>query len=243
MAAGRRTLELQAEAFGFHLVILGLVEAVADGDAVGGAGGTLARVLEDADVEHLIREVAAVEMHFQDALVEVLKLGHREDLRQELEADRLEMDLLLEAAERHAKDPVVVEGKGRDRRDGEPLGGCGIVAARDILLADEREERDGDDPLARVAVHFRETAELFNVGRLQPRLFRQLALGSRLGVFVYLQETARERPVALVWIDSSFHQQDGKTVFLVVTEDDAVSCHCWMGVFISVCHIRYNRNK
>ena len=230
-------LELQTEAFGFHLVVLGLVEAVADGDAVRGAGGTLARVLEDADVEHLVREVAAVEMHFQNALVEVLELGHREDLRQELEADRLEMNLLLEAAERHAKDPVVVEGKGRNRRDGEPLGGCGIVAARDILLADEREERDGDDPLARVAVHFGETAELFNEGRLQPRLFRELALGARLGVFVYLQETARERPVAFIGIDSSFHQQNRQPVLLVVTEDYAVRRHCRMGIFVSVRHI------
>ena len=58
-------LELQTEAFGFHLVVLGLVEAVADRDAVRCTGRTLARVLEDADVQHLVREVAAVEMHFQ----------------------------------------------------------------------------------------------------------------------------------------------------------------------------------
>ena len=67
------------------------------------------KLRENAQFLHLVAEVAAVELHTEDSLVEMLELGHRELLRQQLEADGLEVNLTAQFVGGLSQDLVVVE--------------------------------------------------------------------------------------------------------------------------------------
>ena len=86
--------EFQAEAFFLHLVVALRVELIKEGYFLVRHRKCLFQLGQNAKFEHLIAEVAPVELHTEDSLVEVLQLGHRELLRQQLEADGLKVNLL-----------------------------------------------------------------------------------------------------------------------------------------------------
>ena len=174
---GFRGLEFQLEAFALEVVVVLLVEAVFDGGAGAVAGGAVVYFFKDAKVLHLAGEVAAVELDFQDGLVEVLELGEGEDLREEVETDRSEVDVLLEAGESVAEDLVVVEGEGGDIGQGEPIGLVSIGIGLNLGKLDKGVVRDGDHALARVAVNVAVGAGFLEVfGRyFEPGFLFQLA--------------------------------------------------------------------
>ena len=64
---------------------------------------------QHAGLHHLLVEVTAVEMHPKDALIEALQVADAELLLQQTETDRLEVDVLADAAHRLTEDKVVVE--------------------------------------------------------------------------------------------------------------------------------------
>ena len=143
-------LEFQLEAFALEVVVVFFVEAVFDGGAGAVAGGAVVHFFKDSKVLHLAGEVAAVELDFQDGFVKVLELGEGEDLREEVEANRSEVDVLLEAGEGVAENLVVVEGEGGDIGQGEPIGLVSIGIGLDLGKLDKGVVRDGDHALAGV---------------------------------------------------------------------------------------------
>ena len=87
-------LKFQAEAFFFHLVLALRVELIEECHFLVGHGERLVKLGQNAQFQHLVAEVAFVELYTENCLIEVLQLGHRELLRQQLEADGLKVNLL-----------------------------------------------------------------------------------------------------------------------------------------------------
>ena len=86
--------EFQAEAFFLHLVVALRVELIEECHFLVGHWKRLFQLGQDAQLQHLVAEVAFVELYTENCLIEVLQLGHRELLRQQLEADGLKVNLL-----------------------------------------------------------------------------------------------------------------------------------------------------
>ena len=102
-------LKFKAEAFSLELVVAFNVELVQVGLSARCGPHCFVQLGEDVEVEHLLCEVASVELHIEYCLIEVLQFLHCELLRQKLKADRLEVYLLAEALQRNAQYAVVVE--------------------------------------------------------------------------------------------------------------------------------------
>lgn len=92
-------LEFHAEAvvFGFEFVVGFLVELKEVGVLFGSGTGGFFEAVEDAEAANLVKEVAAVEFHFEHLFVEVLKLANGESLGKEFEANGFEMDFATES--------------------------------------------------------------------------------------------------------------------------------------------------
>ena len=86
-------LKFQSEAFFFHLVVALRVELIEECHFLVGHWQRLFQLGQDTQFLHLVTEVAAIELHAEDSLVEVLELCHRELLWQQFKANRLEMNL------------------------------------------------------------------------------------------------------------------------------------------------------
>ena len=69
------SLKLQSESLALHLEIYLLIEAILYRVARTPTHGSVVDLGEDAQLEHLACEVAAVELDLQDRLIEILKLG------------------------------------------------------------------------------------------------------------------------------------------------------------------------
>ena len=187
--------------------------------------------LEDAGGEDFALEVAAVELDAEDGFVDGLKFWDGEFFAEEVEADRLEMDVAAEPLHCRGEDLAVVEGEGREVVDREPAGFVGIVAAEDVGRPDKGVPGDGDDAFARVAVYVGEDAELFDGGRGEGCFLAELAKGSLLCAFVKSQEASREGPLALVGFSAAPDEQHFQLAFLK-SENDAVGgdCHVLVAV-------------
>lgn len=95
----------------------------------------------------------------------------------------------------------------------------------------------GHHALPRVAVYCGERLQLFDIDILYAGLLLQFSQGTLFGGLVYLHETARESPAALVWFNAAVDEK--KVEFSAVeAEHDAVGSHGGMGIFISI-HIIY----
>ena len=88
-----RSLEFESEAFFFHLVIAVGIEAIEKCLFLVGQRYGFVCLVEDAEFEHLVVEVATVELYAEDCLIEMLQLGHGELRGQEFETDGLEVYL------------------------------------------------------------------------------------------------------------------------------------------------------
>ena len=190
-------------------------------------------LLKHAGLEHLAVEVAAVELHTEDALIKALQLRDGELLVEQVEPHRLEVDVLADTLHGLAEDIVMVESQLRNVIYSPPLGFRGIVTALDGGMLGEGLESDGDDALARVTVHAGEGAELAHLGQFQTRLLFEFALGALFSRLVHAEESSGESPHALVGIKAALDEQHLE-LFAVETEDHAVSSHRRMGVFVSV---------
>ena len=133
----------------------------------------------------------------------------------------------------------MVEGELGQIVYGEPLCLCCIVAGNDLvfLLAHERHEGYGHHTFPWVAVYCGERLQLFDIDILYAGLLLQFPQGTLFGGLVYLHETTRESPAALVWFNAAVDEK--KVEFSSVeAEHDAVGSHGGMGIFISI-HIIY----
>ncbi len=74
-------LKLQSEPLALQKIILLLVEPVCDRNPAGRPGGSIASRFQNTEMQHLCRKVPSVKMNLQDALIQVLELGHGEYLR------------------------------------------------------------------------------------------------------------------------------------------------------------------
>lgn len=86
-------LKFKAETFFFHLVVALRVELIEECHFLVGHWERFVKLGQNAQFQHLVAEVAPVELHTEDSLIEVLQLGHGELLGQQLEADWLEVNL------------------------------------------------------------------------------------------------------------------------------------------------------
>ena len=102
---------------------------------------------------HFLAEVAAVERHTENTLVEPLELWHREVLCQHFESYRLVVNVPFESLLGLLKDIVMVEGQWWQAVNAEPSGVNSIIAAFDRLFPDEGIEGNGYHSATRVAVN------------------------------------------------------------------------------------------
>ena len=158
--------EFQAKAFFLHLVIALGVELIEECHFLVGHWERFVKLGQYAQFQHLVAEVATVELHAEDGLIEMLQLGHGELLRQQLEADGLEVNLTAQFLGGLSQDLVVVECQRRYFVEWEPLGFGGIVASFYLAETHQGEVGDGDDSLTRVTIHTREGMKLLNIGIL-----------------------------------------------------------------------------
>ena len=208
-------------ALSLHLFIAFLVEGILDRVTRSLADGSVIYLREDAQLEHLAGEVAAVEPDTQNSLIEALQLRHGEHLRHQIESDRLEMDLQAELLESHSEDPVMIERQRRNAVNLEPLRlGC-IVRSLHLRLLNQCQMSDGYGPASRVTIHVRERTELLNLHTFESGLFLQLPPGAGLGILIHLHESTWECPAAFERILPSFYQQHREPL-CVVSEYDAV---------------------
>ena len=82
--------------------------------------GCVARQLEHTKAPHLVIEIAAIEAHIEDGLIEVLQLLDGELLWQQFKPHRLEMNLLAQRLFRLTENLVVVESQRRHFVKGKP---------------------------------------------------------------------------------------------------------------------------
>ena len=122
---------------------------------------------------HLIGEVPAVELDFQDGLVQVLKLGEGEYLGKQLKAHRLEMDVLFQAGECHTENLVMVESQMRNVAPAEPIGFVCICIGLDLREFYKGIMRNSDDSFTRIAFDVTESTNLFEKGI---NLFNKISL-------------------------------------------------------------------
>ena len=155
--------EFQPEAFFLHLVVALRVELIEECHLLVGQRECSVKLGQDAQLQHLVVEVTAVELHAEDGLVEVLELSHGECVGQQLEAYGFEVDLAAQFVGGLTENQVVVEGQRRHLVEREPLSLGGIVASLHLTETHQGEIGDGDDSLARITVHTREGMKLMDV--------------------------------------------------------------------------------
>ena len=85
--------EFQAEAFFLHLVVALGVELIEECHFLVGHWERFVKLGQNAQFQHLVAEVAPVEFHTEDSLIEVLQMGHGKLLGQQFEADWFEVNL------------------------------------------------------------------------------------------------------------------------------------------------------
>lgn len=86
-------LKFKAETLFLHLVVALRVELIEECHFLVGHWERFVKLGQNAQFQHLVAEVAPVELHTENGLIEVLQLGHRKLLGQQLEADWLEVNL------------------------------------------------------------------------------------------------------------------------------------------------------
>ena len=86
-------LKFKAEAFFFHLVVAFRIKLVEKCYFLVGHWERFFKLSQNTEFQHLVAEVAAIELYAEDGLIEVLQLGHRELLWQQFEADGLKVNL------------------------------------------------------------------------------------------------------------------------------------------------------
>ena len=204
---------------------------------------------QQSEMLHLVGEVPAVELALEDGLVQVLELGEGEDLRQEVEAHRLEEDVLPEPLARDAEDLVVVEGEAGDVFHREPFGLVGVGVALHLGESHQGVMGDGDHALARVAVDVAEGAHFLEILRvhLQLGLLPEFP-GGRMGdglVPFHVQKAAgegpeaHESPCAGLFLLAALDQEHFQ-LLAVIAENDAVRRDGRMRILVGVgaflCH-------
>ena len=102
-------LKFKAETFFFHLVVALRVELIEECHFLVGHWERFVKLGQNAQFQHLVTEVAPVELHTEDSLIEVLQLGHGELLGQQLETDWLEVNLTAQFIGGLSQNQVVVE--------------------------------------------------------------------------------------------------------------------------------------
>ena len=173
-------------------------------------------------------------MYLQYGLVEVLQLRHREDIRKELESDRLKMNLLLEAAHGHTQDAVMIEGQGRGLAYREPPRLGGIVTSLDFLYLHKGIMGNRYHSAPRIAAGFAEGMELLNEGILQSGFLFQFPSCSGKRIFIHIEKAAGEGPAALERFYSPLYEKNLQ--FLpVVSEYHAIRSHRRTGIIVSIC--------
>ena len=91
-------LKFKANAFFFHLAVALRVELIEECHFLVGHWERFVKLGQNTQFQHLVAEVAPVELHTEDSIVEVLQLGHGELLGQQFETYRLEMNLTAQFA-------------------------------------------------------------------------------------------------------------------------------------------------
>ena len=102
-------LKFKAETFFFHLVVALRVELIEECHFLVGHWERFVKLGQYAQFQHLVAEVAPVELHTEDSLIEVLQLSHGELLGQQLKADWLEVNLTTQFIGGLAQNQIVVE--------------------------------------------------------------------------------------------------------------------------------------
>ncbi len=113
-------------------------------------GRLMARVKSGAISLAVKPETAALAM----LLIEALQFRHREGRVEQVEPDRLEMDVLAELLLRFSEDIVVVESERRGILYGEPARVARVVAVAHLRRPHQRVEGDGDHALTRTGTEF-----------------------------------------------------------------------------------------
>ncbi len=138
--------KFQSEALFLHLVVALRIELVEECHFLVGHGERLVELGQNAQFQHLVAEVAAVELDAEDGLIEVLQLGHGELIRQQLETDGLKVNLKTQFIGGLAQHQVVVESQRRNLVERKPLSfGC-IVAG--LYLAETYQGEVGEVALS-----------------------------------------------------------------------------------------------
>ena len=86
-------LEFQAEAFFFHFVVTLWVELIEESYLLVWHWQCLIELGQDTKLQHFIAKVTSVELDTENGLIQMLQLGHRKLLWQQLEAYWLEVNL------------------------------------------------------------------------------------------------------------------------------------------------------
>ena len=93
---------------------------------------------------------------------------------------------------------------------------------------------NGDDALARVATHSRETLEFLEMAVRHPGLLAQLATRTFLHGLVHAQEAARQRPHALEGRLAALDEQQAQPL-AIEPEDHAIGGQRGMRILIGIC--------
>ena len=121
--------KFQAEAFFLHLVVALRVELIEECHFLIGHWERFFELGKNTEFQHLIAEVAAIELHTEDGLIEVLQLGHRELLWQQFEADGLKVNLTAQLIGGLTQNQIMVKCQRWNFVEREPLGLGSIVAS------------------------------------------------------------------------------------------------------------------
>ena len=97
-----------------------------------GGGWVLVDFFKNTGLQHFLVEVATVKLHTEDGLVKPLQFGHGEAVTQQIEANRLKMNVFLELLHGFAEHVVVIESETRHFVERKPLGLGRIVAALQV---------------------------------------------------------------------------------------------------------------
>jgi len=185
--------------------------------------------------QHALTEVALVELALEDHLVQVLKLGERELLRQKLESHGLVAELGPQSFEAHVQDISMVESQARAIVHTEPGGVPSVGGCLDFVITQLHQcvVGNGDDPFPRVALHGAEGVKLLQEYLAQPGLFLELTPRGLFQGLVDSDEPARQRPLPFEWRQTALNLHHLQ-LFIIEAEDDAVHGQCASGIFVGM---------
>ena len=114
-------LKFQAEAFFFHLVVAFRIKLVEKCYFLIRHGQRFVKLSQNTEFQHLVAEVAAIELYAEDGLIEVLQLGHRKLLWQQFKTDWLEVNLTAQLIGGLTQNQIMVKCQRWNFVEREPL--------------------------------------------------------------------------------------------------------------------------